>query len=133
MTNDKLNIKTKFNLERFFSKKFLTIVSLLFMVVLVCSPIISTVNGESSVVSDVVVDSEAELLKAVEAAPNNEGYAIGLSKNIVLENPLKIPNNKIITLVSVDGFYNLTGKFPVHTIYVEGVLIIDTHLPKEAF
>ena len=99
----RMNIKSKVNLQRFYNRKALVFVSLLFMIGLVFSsftPIL--VNGVP--IADVVVKTEVELLNAVKAAPDNRDYVIGLSKDIVLENTLEISLGKNITLVSVGWF-----------------------------
>jgi hypothetical protein len=125
MSNNTVNVKAKFNFKCIFSKKVLLFVSLLFIALFISSPVISVVNGASTVVSDVVVRNETELLKAVGNAPDNMGYVIGLGKNIVLENVLEIPVGKNITLVSVGGFWSLTGAEFKVAVVVYGLLTID--------
>jgi len=100
------------------------------MVVFVFSSLVFAFSGVSFFVSgaetpDIVVKNETELLSAVEAAPNNMNYVIGLGKDIVLENSLEISSGKNITLVSVDGFWTLSGTKFQSTITVAGLLTID--------
>ena len=117
--------KSKFILGGFFSKKFLSLSSLFFMMVFISSIFISGVNGTSLIVPDVVVGSEIELLKAVRDTPDNVEYVIGLRADIVLENSFEIPGGKNITLVSVEGFWSLYGANKQYTIGVTGFLTID--------
>ena len=133
-----MNGKSKFILGGFFSKKFLSLSSLFFMMVFISSIFISGVNGTSLIVPDVVVGSEIELLKAVRDTPDNVEYVIGLRADIVLENSFEIPGGKNITLVSVENFWSLYGTNKQYTtfwslygtnkqytIVVEGFLTLD--------
>jgi hypothetical protein len=100
-------------------------VSLLFMIVLVSSPIISIVNG-TTVTPNIVVGTETELLNAIEIAPSNTEYVIGLKKDVVFKSALDIPVGKNITLVSVGGFWTLGSTvYACSIIRVAGVLTID--------
>ena len=111
---------SKFTLYRFYSKKVVVFVSLLFMILLVLSSHIFVANG--TLVPDVVVGNEVELLNAVSAAPDKKSYIIGLSDDVVLKNSLEIPKNKIITLVLFGGassFVCLIGSDGVDTIIVK--------------
>ncbi|MDR2204066.1 MAG: hypothetical protein LBE76_07225, partial [Nitrososphaerota archaeon] len=77
---------------------------------------------------DVVVNSEAGLLKAIRVAPVDEAsYVIGLSKDIVLKKSLEIPDGKNITLTSDGGdvAWRLVGANNQNTINVLGFLVID--------
>ena len=117
--------KSKYNLRCFYRRQVLSFTSLLFMAILFSSLFISEING-TTVASNVIVGSEAELLKAIEAAPDNTEYVIGLRKNIVLGNMLEIPVGKNITLVSVGGFWTLGSTvYACSIISVAGVLTID--------
>jgi len=119
-----VNTKVKLNLSTLYSKKFLVLFSLFFMTVLIFSPLSFMVN-EVSAVSDVAVGSETELLKAIEAAPDNVEYVIGFKKDIVLEKTLEIPISKNISLVNTGGTWTLTGPTFGSIITVTGVLTID--------
>ena len=102
-----------------YSKK--TFVYLMLMTALFLSPLVLVVNGVS-VVSDIVVGNEAELLNAINVAPNKKSYVIGISDDIVLKNSLEIPKNKNITLVKDGGtssFVSLIGCDGVDTIIVK--------------
>jgi hypothetical protein len=81
----------------FFSKQFLIFVSLLFLVAIVFFPFVS---GDSDwIVINVDVRNEVELTGAISAAPDNAWYMIGVGQDIVLKDPLEIPNSKKIGLV----------------------------------
>jgi len=142
----KLTVRSKFNLHGLCGRKFLVIVSLLFMVTLVFSPLFSEVNGWVGVTTDATVETEAELVNAIESAPDNTEYVIGLKNDIWLETPrddsertpnfsrsIEIPAGKNITLVSVGGFWTLGGSTYGCVIRVVGFLTIDgigvTYLP----
>jgi len=110
-----------------FSKFVVVVLSISLFVGLVS--LLNVVNATNVVtlasVPDVAVGSETELLNAVRAAPDNTEYVIGLKNNVVLENTLEIPSGKNITLVSVDGFWTLSGKTCGCVISVAGVLTLD--------
>ena len=110
-----------------FSKFVVVVLSISLFVGLVS--LLNVVNATNVVtlasVPDVVVGSETELLNAVRAAPDNTAYVIGLSKDIVLETGLNIPDGKNITLVSVGAFRTLNGTvFGRSIIEVDGFLTI---------
>jgi len=94
------------------------------MTILFSSLFISDING-TTVASDVIVGSEAELLKAIEAAPDNTEYVIGLSKDIKLTSSLVIHSGKNITLAGVGSVWKLVGANKQNTINVAGSLTID--------
>jgi len=97
----KYKFKPKFNLKGLFSKKVLTLISLFFMATIVFSQHNSEVNGFIDTSKSHRVETEAELVDAIKAAPTNESYMIGFSKDIVLEKPLEIPKDKDIFLISL--------------------------------
>jgi len=133
MNYDTMNVKPKLkvSLSVFFSKKFLVFVSLLFMVVLVFSPLVSVYSELSFFAAgagtpDKVVKNETELINAINAATSDKTpYSIGLNTDITLKNSLEIPSDKSITLVSVDGVWRLYGTDKQYTITVTGLLTID--------
>ena len=118
-----VKVESKFNLCYSCDKLFVVFVSLLFLVVLVSSPFLSVVNSVSSVVPDVVVGDEDELLNAIRVAPNKGSYIIGLSGDIVLQNSLEINTGKNISLImfgdSSSGFVCLIGGMDADTIIVK--------------
>jgi len=125
-------VKFKFDFQGMYSKKVLSFVSLLFMVVLVFSSFVLVFSGVSFFAlgveaPDEVVKNEAELVKAVNAAPLDKApYVIGFSVDIVLKKSLEIPVEKNIVLVSVgDGVWKLVGPNKQNTITVKGLLTID--------
>ena len=97
----KSNFKSKFNLNGLFNKKALFFISLLFMATMFFSLHNSEVNGWIDTSECCVVETESELVDAIKAAPTNESYMIGFSKDIVLEKPLEIPKGKDIFLISL--------------------------------
>jgi hypothetical protein len=123
-----------------YNKKTLAFVALLLITALVCSQFVFVCSG-ASVVPDVVVENEAELLNAISAAPDKKSYVIGLSEDIALKNSLEIPENKNITLImfgSASSFVSLLGNNTVDTIIVNngGTLvlldgIVITHMKND--
>jgi hypothetical protein len=131
-----VNVKFESSLYRFFGKKFVVFVSLLFLLVLFFLSFISVTNG-ASVVPDVVVGNETELFDAISVAPNKKSHVISLNENVTLKSPLEISKNKNITLAMFGSAYVsvcLIGSNGVDTIVVKsgGVLellggVIVTH------
>ncbi|MCL2135181.1 MAG: autotransporter adhesin family protein [Candidatus Bathyarchaeota archaeon] len=125
------NIKSKFNLRGLYSKKTLSVVSLLFMIVIVSSPFVSVYNGVSpfALGADEIVKTATELVNAVDNAPDGESVVISLGQDIALEDTLVIPANKNITLVSDSSTrsYNLIGVDDKSTVTVEsdGELVLS--------
>lgn len=115
-----MNVKSKVNLQRFYNRKALVFVSLLFVVVLVFSgfaSVFNTVSPFTSGASDVTVSNESELRNAINNAPTKKAYTITLNNDITLaDSTLTIPANKDITLTSskTTGYYKLIGT--VHEI-----------------
>ncbi|MCL2134091.1 MAG: hypothetical protein FWH37_00815 [Candidatus Bathyarchaeota archaeon] len=68
------------------------------MATIIFSSLAPAVNGWVGVPTDVTVETEAELVNAINTAPNNEWYYIVVSKSIVLEKSLEIPDGKQIYL-----------------------------------
>jgi hypothetical protein len=117
------NIKSKFNLRSIYSGKTLSLVSLLFMIILIVSPFTSVFNGvspfASAAASDTVVDTAADLVAAVNNAPDKTSYVIALGTTITLSGTLEIPADKIITLVNEgDSKMRLIGADGASTITV---------------
>jgi hypothetical protein len=132
-----MNINIKSNFDRcLHSRKTLTLVSLLFMIAMISSPLISTFNGVSPFAlgadPNVTIEDnkEATLVEAINKAPSDgTSYVIALSKNINLEDTLQIPSGKNITLMteSTTSRRNLFGANGKATITVEtgGALVLD--------
>jgi hypothetical protein len=117
----KTNSKAKSSWRVFCNKKTVAFASFLCILALIFSPLMSVANG-SSVVPDIIVGNETELLKAISSAPNKKVYVIGISEDIFLENSLEVPKNKHITLVIVSNmssFVALIGSDGVDTIVVK--------------
>jgi hypothetical protein len=111
--------KLSANLGCFFNKKLLALAFSLLMVMLISVSFVSAIN-EASVMPDVVVDNETELLNAIEIAPNKTAYVIGISGDIVLQNSLEIPKGKnIVLVVSDSSFILLVGGDGMDTIIVK--------------
>jgi len=128
------NIKAVFknSLHNLHSKgTFFSLVSLLFVFVLLSSSVASTFTGFSHFASgasvvDVTVEDEVALRAAVNNAVNPT--TIALTADITLTgSALIIPTGKDITLVSdkADGFWKLTGVNSQATISVDGKLTLD--------
>jgi len=99
----KMDIKFNFNsICGLFNKKFLSFISLFFMVVFVSSTLIPEVNGQlfCGNMFHIYVETEVELVNAIDTAPDGSMYVIVLSNDIKLEESLVIPKGKIIGLVS---------------------------------
>ncbi|MCL2135533.1 MAG: hypothetical protein FWH37_08330 [Candidatus Bathyarchaeota archaeon] len=111
---NEFNIKSKFNICCFFSKKSLFFVSLLFISTIVLAPLISTANGWVAI--NIYVENENELRNALNTAPNNKIYSICIVNDIVLEKSLEIFDGKVIDLL---GSINLIGANGVDTIIVK--------------
>jgi len=133
----KLNVRSKFNLHGLCGGKLLVLVSLLFMVAIVF-PLYSEVNGWVGVPTDATVETEAELVNAINAAPDNEWYYLVVLKSIVLEKSLEIPNGKQIYLTWYGPEVCLIGANGVDTIVVKsggslGIVgcIVVTHAEGE--
>jgi len=127
----KVKSKSAFNTNCLFRQKTLIAVSLLFMLTIAFSP---RVNGWLGVTENVMVETEVELVNAVNSAPIGERYVIGISKDIVLEKPLEILNGKDIYLLWIGQDVHLIGANGMDTIIVRsgGLLtmygyIIITH------
>jgi len=103
-----------------------SLVSLLFVLVLLFSSVASTSTLFVSGASDVTVKNETELRAAVNNAI--EPTIIALTADIVLtSSALNIPVGKDITLMSdkSEGFWKLTGANGQDTITVDGTLTLD--------
>jgi hypothetical protein len=115
-----VNVGSKFNLRRFYGRRGLLFVVLLFAIVLVFSCFTSTFNGVSlfaSGVPDKIVSNETELRDAIINAPTKKSFTIALNNDITLtETTLIIPANKDIILTSnkATGYYKL-----ICTVYDE--------------
>ncbi|MCL1977839.1 MAG: hypothetical protein FWG55_07060 [Candidatus Bathyarchaeota archaeon] len=124
-----MNVRVKFNFHRFYSRRVLFFVSLLFVIALACSGFTSTFTGMSSFVlgvPDKIVNNETELKNALNSATGPT--IIKLNNDITITETLIIPANKDITLTSsLFKFYKLIGASGVDTLTVEGsgVLILD--------
>jgi hypothetical protein len=119
-----MNVNLKFDLRCFFSRRVLSVVSLLFALVLVFSCFISTFSGVSPFVlgaPDRVVKNETELRAAINNAQSKTSFIIALDNDISLSSALTIPADKDITLTSnnVTAFYKLIGANGESTIIVE--------------
>jgi hypothetical protein len=118
------NIKSKFNLRSIYNGKTLSLVSLLFMIILIVSPFTSVFNGVSPFASaatyDKLADTAADLVDAIDKAPDGSSYVIALGMDITLTGTLEIPANKIITLISDSDskFFKLVGANGESTITV---------------
>jgi hypothetical protein len=128
--NVTIKSKSEFNLGCFFSKQVLLLfVSLFFIVSLFSSPFILEANGWRAF-QDYAGD-EAELIAAINTAPEDEYYAIVIWRDIVLEKPLEIPDGKFIVfgsnsrLVGGDGVDAIIVKSG-GTLVLEGSLVV-TH------
>jgi hypothetical protein len=125
----KMKTKPTPNKRYFLVKNLLTLTSLLFMTTIVFFPLISMSNG-TLVEPNVQVGNEAELLNAINTAPNKTVYVISLSENIILKNSLEIPENKNIKLTTVSGtsnFVTLIGADGMDTIIVrsDGAMALE--------
>jgi hypothetical protein len=125
-------IRKKFCLHRFYNRKALLFISLIFVSILVSSCFVSTFSKASTFVygsADKVVNNETELKDAVNNAPTKASIIIALDNDISLSSTLIIPANKDITLTSSKfvGFYKLIGASDRNTITIEdnGKLKID--------
>jgi len=92
-----VKIKSKSDWYNPFSKKVLLFISLLFISTLLFS---STFTSEANgwIPTHVFVYNEVELKEAINTAPDNESYHIGLLNDIVLKESLEIPSGKMISL-----------------------------------
>ncbi|MCL2642320.1 MAG: hypothetical protein FWD52_02220 [Candidatus Bathyarchaeota archaeon] len=116
-----VNVKSlsKHGIGCFFGKKFLMIVSLLFMLTLFSSLVVSGVNGYFFTDEPpVVVETEAELVTAINTSPDEE-YTIVISKDIMLEKSLEIPDGKRIILIGNVSDICLVGTDGFDTIIVK--------------
>lgn len=128
----------KYTSHCLFSRKFLLFISVLFMSTIVFFAPISDVNGWVGVPIDIRVKTEAELVNAINAAPDNEWYYIVVLKTIVLEKSLEIPDGKQIYLSWYGPEVCLIGANGVDTIVVKsggflGIVgwIVVTHAEGE--
>ncbi|MCL2691536.1 MAG: autotransporter adhesin family protein [Candidatus Bathyarchaeota archaeon] len=117
------NIKSKFNSHSIHSRKAISFVSLLFMTILLVSPLVSVFTNVSpfaSAAPDKVVGTANELIDAVANAPDGSSYTIALDMDITLTDTLEIPADKDITLVSDSDskFFKLIGADGKSTITV---------------
>ncbi|MDR0461375.1 MAG: hypothetical protein LBH62_08140 [Nitrososphaerota archaeon] len=118
-----INVKSKSDLRYIDRKKTLAIVSLLFMITIISSPLISLYSSVSPFAlgaDPIEVGTESELADAINNAPDGESTVIIFTKNIVLEKTLEIPAGKNITLISKksNSFYELYGVDGASTINV---------------
>jgi len=127
-----INIKSKLDARCLHNKKTLSIVSLLFMMAIISSPLISVYSGVSPFALGAEpnvtgVSSESALVAAIAAAPDEVSYIIEI-KSIELEDTLQIPAGKNITLVNFGaGSGSLYGANDKTTIVVMpgGQLVLD--------
>lgn len=130
--NTNVKVKSKFSLNKIFSKKlFFAFISLLFITSIVFSPLVSVFSevslfAQGTETPNKIVKNEAELTNAISVASSDKTpCVIGLSANVVLDSSLEIPSDKNIVLTSVDGVWKLFGADKQNTITVAGTLTLD--------
>ncbi len=127
-----VNVKSMFDLRRFYRRKVLCFVSLLFVVVLVFSCVVSAFSCVSlfvSGVSDKIVRNEIELRDAINNAPSKKSFTIALDNDITLTNStLTIPANKDIILTSnkATNYYKLIGTAHETAQFMVGEVSVST-------
>jgi uncharacterized repeat protein (TIGR02543 family) len=122
-----LNVNSKNSVRNLYSKStFFSIVSMLFVLVLLFSSVASTFTLFASGATDVTVGTETALRAAVNNAAGPT--VIALTADIALTgSALSIPSGKDITLVSdePEGFWKLIGAANQVVITVDGILSLD--------
>jgi len=124
--NMNMSVRVKFNLRCLYGNTVLFFVSLLFMVVMISSPLVSVYSGVSPFVIGADSVNNASELEAAIAAPG-EKFVITFGADITLDETLVIPDGKDITLKSRTDEFKLIGAADKSTIAVEsnGLLEID--------
>jgi hypothetical protein len=111
-------------------RKRLLLVSLMVVMLFSLFSFVPSVTANSSSWIDAIrVGDESELRNAINSAPSGVSVAIALNNNVKLTEPLRIPNDKNITLASYSPLeiFKLVGVADKSTIIVEhkGCLVLD--------